>query len=204
MINMIQAIANRARGRPRTFDEDRVLGRAIDLFSSCGFSATGISDLTRATGLTVGSLYKAYRDKEGLFAKTLGRYIAQREAEIAAMLASAENGRARIAALLGLYVRLSQGKEGKLGCLLVAGIAELPQFSHVAAMLRGQLSRRRSLLAELVAQGQDDGSITTASSPATVADLLLALLYGMRVLGKTGSLTDNPKAFVALALKILG
>ncbi|WP_200814060.1 TetR/AcrR family transcriptional regulator [Xaviernesmea oryzae] len=180
-----------------------MLGRATELFSSSGFSAVGISDLTRATGLTVGSLYKAYGDKEGLFAKALDRYIARREAEIAAMLESAENGRARIAALLRLYVRLSQGKEGKLGCLLVAGIAELPQFSHAGDALHRQISQRRSFLVNLVAQGQDDGSITTTNAPAIVADLLLALLYGMRVAGKAGASTENADTFVALALKIL-
>ncbi|MCY1379666.1 hypothetical protein D9M69_674060 [compost metagenome] len=119
------------------------------------------------------------------------------------MLESAENGRARIAALLRLYVRLSQGKEGKLGCLLVAGIAELPQFSHAGDALHRQLSQRRSFLVNLVAQGQDDGSITTTNAPAIVADLLLALLYGMRVVGKAGASTENADTFVALALKIL-
>lgn len=200
---MIRAVESRPRGRPRTFDEERVLNRAIDLFSSSGFSAAGISALSHATGLTAGSLYKAYQDKEGIFAKALDRYIARREAEVAEMLNRAENGRAGIAGLLRLYARLSQGKDGKLGCLLVAGIAELPQFTHAGRMLRNQLSRRRTLLADLVAQGQDDGSVTTASAPATVADLLLALLYGMRVLGKAGSFSDNADDFVALALKIL-
>jgi AcrR family transcriptional regulator len=203
MICMTRVVSDRARGRPRAFNEDRALDQAIGLFSHSGFAAAGVSDLTRATGLTVGSLYKAYRDKEGIFAKALDRYIAKREAEVAAMLENTQGGRARLAALLSLYARLSQGKEGKLGCLLVAGIAELPQFSHAGEVLRRQLARRRILLAELVAQGQEDGSITTASPPAIVADLLLALLYGMRVLGKAGSFTDDADAFVALALKIL-
>jgi AcrR family transcriptional regulator len=202
-IKMMQAVAGRPRGRPRAFDEEQVLSRAIALFSASGYSAAGISDLSQATGLTAGSLYKAYSDKEGIFAKALERYITRREAEIAAMLEGVENGRASIAALLGLYTRLSQGKEGKLGCLLVAGIAELPQFSRVDVVLRGQLVRRRDLLARLVAQGQNDGSITTASAPTTVADLLLALLQGMRVLGKAGSFSEDPDAFVALALKVL-
>ena len=199
----MQAVADRVGGRPRAFNEDHVLARAIELFSSSGFSAAGISELTRTTGLTVGSLYKAYRDKEGLFAKALDRYIAQREADIAPLLESAENGCARIAALLRFYARMSRGKEGELGCLLVAGVAELPCFSYAGDVLRAQICRRRSLLAKLVAEGQDDGSISAASPPATVADLLLALLYGMRVVGKAGSFPADDEPFVALALKIL-
>ena len=202
-MKMIQAVASRPRGRPREFDEERVLSRAIALFSASGYSATGISDLQQATGLTAGSLYKAYLDKEGIFAKALELYIARREAEVSAMIKGAENARASITALLGLYARLSQGKEGKLGCLLVAGVAELPQFSRVGDALRGQLAQRRDLLARLVAQGQADGSITTASDPATVADVLLALLQGMRVLGKASAFSDDADAFIALALKVL-
>ncbi|MGF6573705.1 TetR/AcrR family transcriptional repressor of nem operon [Paraburkholderia sp. GAS333] len=200
---MIQAVAGRPRGRPREFDEEQVLSRAIALFSASGYSAAGISDLSQATGLTAGSLYKAYSDKEGIFAKALECYITRREAEVAAMLKAADNGRASIAALLALYARLSQGREGKLGCLLVAGVAELPQFSRVGDVVRGQLARRRDLLVRLVVQGQDDGSITTQSAPTTVADLLLALLQGMRVLGKAGSFSEDADAFVALALKVL-
>jgi AcrR family transcriptional regulator len=199
---MIEAVARR-RGRPRTFDENHVLDRAIALFSASGYSAAGISDLSQATGLTAGSLYKAYSDKEGIFSKALERYIALREAEVAAMLRSAETGREGIAALLGLYAKLCQGKEGKLGCLLVAGIAELPQFSRVDAALRGQLARRKELLSRLVAQGQKDGSIATTSPPEAVAHLFLALLQGMRVLGKAGSFSEDADAFVALSLKIL-
>ncbi|WP_321858282.1 TetR/AcrR family transcriptional regulator [Burkholderia cenocepacia] len=200
---MVQPVSGRSRGRPRAFDEQLVLSRAIAFFSASGYSAAGISDLSRATGLTTGSLYKAYSDKEGIFAKALECYIARREAEVAAMLAGAESGRASIAALLGLYARLSQGKEGKLGCLLVTGITELPQFSRVGVVMRDQLARRRDLLTRLVSQGQDDGSITTTTAPATVADLLLALLQGMRVLGKAESFSGDADAFVALALKVL-
>ncbi|WP_420963126.1 TetR/AcrR family transcriptional regulator [Brucella sp. IR073] len=200
---MVANSSQRNRGRPRLFDEDKLLDQAIELFSSAGYSAIGINDLTRMTGVKVGSLYKAYQDKEGLFAKALERYIALRETRISAILAQAENGRARLAALLRIYVELSQGKEGKLGCLMVAGIAEMPQFAFAGDILRQQLLRRRKLLSDLVEQGQRDGSVTTTSSPQAVADVLLTLLYGMRVVGKAEAFTDDPASFVSLALKIL-
>lgn len=200
---MVANSVQRKRGRPRLFDEETVLSQAIELFSSSGYSAIGINDLTRTTGVTVGSLYKAYQDKESLFAKALERYIALREARISATLAQAENGRARLSALLHIYVELSQGKEGKLGCLMVAGIAEIPKFAFAGDILREQLLRRRKLLSDLVEQGQRDGSVTTSSSPQAVADVLLTLLYGMRVIGKAESFTNDAASFVSLALKVL-
>ena len=200
---MTQTAPTRPRGRPRAFDEDRVLDQLIDLFSAAGFSASGISQLSEVSGLTAGSLYKAYQDKEGIFAKALGRYIARREAEVAAIVSSAENSRAAMAGLLQLYVRLSQGEAGKLGCLWVSGMNELLHFVHADAALRDQLAQRRVMLARLVQRGHADGSITTTSEPAVVAEMLIALLSGMRVLGKSGSFTQQGDAFVALALKLL-
>ena len=200
---MTQVVRERARGRPRAFDEAEFLTGAITLFSGAGFSGVGISDLTAATGLTVGSVYKAYRDKEGVFAKALERYILLRETHLATLFEQAPNARARIEALLGLYVELSQGKDGKLGCLVVAGIADLEQVGRAADMLRSQLSNRRRMLIELVAEGQRDGSIAKGSDPQAAAELLLALLQGMRVVGKGGTLTGNGEAFISQALKVL-
>lgn len=191
------------RGRPRAFDEAKFLDGAIALFSGAGFSGVGVSDLTAATGLTVGSVYKAYRDKEGVFAKALERYIRLRETHIAALFESAPHARAKIEALLRLYVELSRGKDGKLGCLVVAGIADLDQVGQAGDMLRAQLSNRRRMLVGLVTEGQRDGSIARDANPEATAELLLALLQGMRVVGKGGTLTEQGDAFVAQALKIL-
>lgn len=200
---MSQAVSRSTLGRPRAFDEAVVLENAIELFCTSGFSAVGISDLTRATGLTVGSIYKAYGSKEGLFAKALEQYLAVREAAIAKTLSKTEDGRARIGALLSLYATLSQGLDGRRGCMVVAGISDLKQLGDTAAVLRATLRRRRKMLAELVALGQRDGSIAKTCAPEAEADVLLALLQGMRLLGKGRAFPHDAETFVAIALKIL-
>lgn len=193
----------RLRGRPRAFDEAAFLDEAIALFSASGFSGVGISDLTAATGLTVGSVYKAYRDKEGVFAKALERYIALREDQIATIFARATNARAKIEGLIALYVDLSQGSDGRLGCMVVAGISDLDQVGRGADALRAQVASRQGMLARLVEEGQRDGSITARDEPGSIAAVLVALLQGMRVVGKAGGLAADPDTFVARALKIL-
>lgn len=193
----------RSRGRPREFDEAAFLDEAIALFSASGFSGVGISDLTAATGLTVGSVYKAFRDKEGVFAGALERYIALREAQIAAIFAQAETARARIEGIFRLYADLSHGKDGSLGCMVVSGITDLGQVGRGADVLRAQISGRRDMLARLVEEGQRDGSISARDEPHSIAAVLLVLLHGMRVVGKAGGLTADRDAFVARALRIL-
>lgn len=200
---MTDAGRSRPRGRPRTFDEGVVLDGAIAAFSAAGFTATAITDLTQATGLTAGSLYKAYRDKEGVFARALSRYVAARDVSVAEAIEGADSGRERIARLLALYADLSRGEVGRRGCMVVAGIAEIDNVGAAADLLRATLARRRAMLAALVEEGRRDGSVTTAAEPGVVADLLLSLLQGMRVVGKGGLFGEDSGAFVGLALKVL-
>ncbi|NVN10347.1 TetR/AcrR family transcriptional regulator [Nguyenibacter vanlangensis] len=200
---MTQDIRAGNRGRPRVFDEAEFLNGAIALFSASGFSGVGISELTKATGLTVGSVYKAYQDKEGVFVKALEHYIALREAHIATIFEQAENARARIEGLLRLYVDLSKGRDGRLGCLIVAGIADIDQVGQAADILRAQISSRQTMLSRLIEEGQRDGSIAAKGDACAIATVLLALLQGMRVVGKAGEFTEDGEIFVARALRIL-
>ena len=62
-------------GRPREFDEGVVVDAAREAFWSRGVHATSISDLSEATGLSVGSLYKAFGSKSELCTRTLDTYL---------------------------------------------------------------------------------------------------------------------------------
>src|SRR3954454_20321978 len=64
------------RGRPRGFDTEAAVERAMNVFWSRGYHATALPDLLRATGLSRGSLYAAFGDKHSLFLRALDRYIA--------------------------------------------------------------------------------------------------------------------------------
>ena len=66
-------------GRPRAFDVDEALDRAVLLFWSQGFEGTSLDDLTEAMGISRPSLYRAFGNKEQLFYKALERYT---EAEV--------------------------------------------------------------------------------------------------------------------------
>src|SRR6478736_4222677 len=67
-------VAPKRRGRPRAYQPEIALGKALDLFRKGGFAATSLDDLSAATGMNRPSLYGAFGDKRGLYIKAYQRY----------------------------------------------------------------------------------------------------------------------------------
>src|SRR3954465_2216444 len=68
------------RGRPRAYEPEAALAKALDLFRASGFAATSLDDLSRATGMNRPSLYGAFGDKRALYIKAYARYRADARA----------------------------------------------------------------------------------------------------------------------------
>ncbi|WP_188698431.1 TetR/AcrR family transcriptional regulator [Silvimonas amylolytica] len=180
---------NRPRnaGRPREFDVDTALDRAVRVFRQRGYHATSISDLGAAMQLTPGSIYKAFADKRAVFVATLDRYTTQRRQIMAPLLAAAPNGREKVRAMLQFYAQAAHGEEGRDGCLVVGSVVEISTFdadlaAHVVSTLQGS----EALLRGLIEEGMADGSIAADADAHTLTLALLSVLEGLRVLGKCG------------------
>ncbi len=116
--NALATSRPRSPGRPREFDLDQALDQAIAVFSERGYSGASIADLGKAMGLTAGSLYKAFADKQALFVAAFERYTALRLAKLDEAQATAPTGRERLRQVLVHYVVSSSGAEGRRGCLI--------------------------------------------------------------------------------------
>ncbi len=193
-----------SRGRPREFEVDVVLDKAVRVFCERGYHATSIGDLTEATQLASGSLYKAFKDKRGVYLAALSHYKASRDAELRAALAPGHTGFERVRIALTQYAEASHGERGRLGCMVVTGATELATFDdELARWVAASVRRVETLLAGLLREGVADGSIPAHVDPAVTARLLLCLIQGMRVVGKTGGTRKDMLALVDVALKIL-
>jgi AcrR family transcriptional regulator len=108
------------RGRPRAYEPEVALGKALDLFRKDGFAATSLDDLSVATGMNRPSLYGAFGDKRELYIKSYARYRADSRAAIADALKTPAPIRERLARMfaVALDIYLS-GEEGPRGCFTV-------------------------------------------------------------------------------------
>lgn len=196
--------ATTCRGRPREFDIDAALDKAICVFRQRGYHATSINDVSEATGLTTGSLYKAFNDKQGLFITALDRYICQRKHRVDQVTCSAKSGRAKLQALLDNYVQLSCHDEGQQGCLLISCAVDLAVFAPpIQQRVRDAMAYNESLIRELIGFGIKDQSIPSHINPTITARLIFCLLLGMRVTAKTGQQEQDMAAIAKQAMQLI-
>lgn len=176
------------RGRPREFDTDVAVERAMGVFWSSGYHGTSLPDLLEATKLSRGSLYAAFGDKHGLFLRALDRYIDDALVRLDTELDPRENALAGLRTCLAGYVDRTSGIAGRRGCLVVATAMELAAHDPaVEQRIRRFFSAMEARLTEALGRAQEAGELADGVEPAIAARLLLCLLEGMRVVGKTGS-----------------
>src|SRR6202049_3896727 len=117
-------------GRPRAYQPDIALGKALDLFRKDGFAATSLDDLSAATGMNRPSLYGAFGDKRELYIKSYARYRDDARSVMQEIFRDEMPIRKRLeriyAAALDIYL---SGEAGPRGCFTVMtaafeGVAE--------------------------------------------------------------------------------
>ncbi len=194
----------RPRGRPREFDMDEALDQAIRVFCEQGYNATSIGDLIDAMGLASGSIYKAFRDKRAVFLAALDRHITLRKEQIAAVARTSKPGRERLRDVFAHFVEVSKGAEGRRGCLVVGSAVELAIVDReVAARVNASIGRNEAFLADLIRDGQVDGSISAGIDPEDTARVMVCLTQGLRVVGKSGRAPQDTATAVDIAMKLL-
>ena len=189
-------------GRPREFDEAQVVAAARDAFWSNGIEATSISDLSRATGLSTGSLYKAFGSKAGLTDRTLQDYLQQSYEAVRQLVDDAPSGLAGLQAWLDVAAATASDCGPTRGCYAVVCAVELAERDAQAReRLRRHDERVRALLAGAVGRAVREGDLS--ADPEAGARLLLTTVVGLQVDARKGVDREAARSTLALALRAL-
>jgi len=184
--------------RPRKFDEADVLDTARQRFTQTGYHGTSVDDLSRATGLSKGSLYGAFGDKQALFQRVFDDYCAGSDAMATARIDGPEDE-----ALIRLRAWLhSPEVTNPYGCLLAKGTAELA--SENDAVAARSLAAYETLLdscRRLVEQAQRAGLVDPEADAEALGGLVVTTHRGLEALAKAGvdPATRNRIADAAIA-----
>ncbi len=156
--------APRRRGRPRAYEPDVALGRALDLFRKSGFAATSLDELSAATGMNRPSLYGAFGDKRELYIKSYQRYRDNARAAVGDIFRVQLPLRKRLERIyqVALDIYLS-GEEGPKGCFTVLTAAsEAVNDPVIRAMVVDALTELDKAFARCFRIGQEKGELPDA------------------------------------------
>ncbi|AXF24764.1 TetR/AcrR family transcriptional regulator [Burkholderia pyrrocinia] len=173
--------------RPREFDRDEALERALRVFWEKGYAATSTDDLLTAMNIGRQSLYNAFGDKRKLYVEALERYQSQSVSGHVARLTGPASAIAGIEALL-LGVIAAHAAERVLGCMGVNAICEFGAVDPELAELReksGAVLVRR--IVARVREGQDAGEIDRAVDAREVANFILTTMQGIQLGARAGA-----------------
>jgi AcrR family transcriptional regulator len=174
-------------GRPRAFDMDKVLDRALEVFWRKGYEGATIAELTEAMGINPPSLYAAFGSKQGLFCKALGRYKAERDAFWNEAL-NAPTARAVASALLRGSAEFLSNPRHPRGCLSVQGALACGEEAEAARQeLEDFRKSSQAAIRQRFKQALKQGDLRPGSDPAALARYLATVIEGMAVEAASGA-----------------
>ena len=188
-------------GRPREFDIDQSLDRAVQVFWRQGYEGTAISDLTEALGINRPSLYAAFGNKESLFRRALDRY-AGRTARYVPESLEQPTARAVVEHLLRGAVDATTGRGTPRGCLgvqsaLVCSPDNDPVRRKLASWRRaGEAATRARLI-----RAREEGDLPTGADPADLARWVTTVIQGISVQAAGGASRRQLHRVVEMTLR---
>src|ERR1700759_5200820 len=195
---------NRA-GRPRAYQPDVALGKALELFRKGGFAATSLDDLSAATGMNRPSLYGAFGDKRELYIKSYARYRADARARMIDIFRDELPIRKRLQRIydvaLDIYVG---GEEGPRGWFTVMTAASEAIFdAEIRAMVLEGFFELDKAFANCFRRAKEKGELSAASDPAVLAQLASATIHTLAIRARAGVPRKELEAIVKGAIDVM-
>ena len=180
-------LPSRPRGRPRGFDRDGALDRAMHLFWRRGYEATSVSDLTETMGITPPSLYAAFGDKKRLFLEAVDRYQAGPGSFAQAALGEPTAARAMRRLLMDTIDSFFEANNPR-GCMVV--LAATNCTAESSDILDELAARRRAaerIVRERIAAGREAGELSADTDVEALAGMMVTTLYGLSIKARDGA-----------------
>ena len=174
--------------RPREFDLDDVIDKAMHVFWAKGFHATSLDDICAATQLNRSSLYSVFSDKRALFLRTIDRYGEREAAHVLEALSRPVAVGSAITTFFADLVEQMVAGRGRRGCLIGNTAIEVAVHdSEIGTSVCRNLERVETAFRQGLAQAKARSEISEQSDIGALARYFVAGTQGLRLIGKTTS-----------------
>ncbi|HEX4538067.1 MAG TPA: TetR/AcrR family transcriptional regulator [Candidatus Acidoferrum sp.] len=172
--------------RPKEFDQEKALRKAIRLFCQQGFAATSTDDLMRVMEVGRQSMYDTFSDKRALFLKALEVYVTESVHSINVEL---EKPGSALASVQNALMTFAQRKDlsSAEGCMGLNAITEFGQRDgDVTRISRNAARVLRQTLMRVLTRAKKQREIRSDADLESMADFFESTLAGIRMAAKAG------------------
>lgn len=188
----------------KSFDEDKIVGKAMNIFWAKGFETASMADLIAGTGIARGSLYNAFGGKRQLFVKALEKYDRENRRTILADMEALDDPTRAIATLFDFIVSETVADMDRKGCFLVNTSLELAMHDdQVKRIVKHGMGEFEAFFRRSIEVAQARGQVPGSLDPVTTAKGLLAMVVAIRLLGRGVYDASTLKAIAAQAQRLL-
>jgi AcrR family transcriptional regulator len=197
--------APKRRGRPRAYEPEVALGKALDLFRKDGFAATSLDDLAAVTGMNRPSLYGAFGDKRELYIKSYQRYRDDARAAMLDIFRQEMPIRQRLQRIYGIALDIYlSGAEGPRGCFTVMTAASEAVFdADIRAMVLDGFAELDKAFAACFRLAKGQGELPETADPVALSQLASATIHTVAIRSRAGVPRKELEAIVSGAIDVM-
>lgn len=198
-------VAPKRRGRPRAYQPEIALGKALDLFRRDGFAATSLDDLSEATGMNRPSLYGAFGDKRELYIKSYQRYRDDARSAMIDIFRTEAPIRERLQRIyaIALDIYLS-GESGPRGCFTVMTAAsEAVSDPQIRAMVLEGFVELDKAFAACFRFAKQKGELPASAEPTVLSQLASATIHTIAIRARARVPRGELEAIVKGAIDVM-
>lgn len=190
--------------RPKEFNPDEAIEKAMQVFWHKGYEATSMEDLLTAMDLNRGSLYDTFGDKRTLFLKVMDRYCTTFVGPKFSLLDQPGPALPTLRRFVGDMIDGGLADPQRRGCLIANTVMELsPHEKEIASTLRQVLRLVEDTFFNVLARAKQQGELKDDKDPRALARFLATMMQGTIVMIKAGASADVVKQTAETALSIV-
>lgn len=173
--------------RTSTFDRSAALSRAVELFSSKGYSETSMDDLVKATGVSRYGIYGTFGNKRELFEQALEKYADNMGRMSFLRLLEPDASLAHVRAIFDERIEGMCDAGDNHGCMLCHTAMELAPHDHeIEEVLQKFMQRMSKAFTIGLENARKKGEVKKDLDAEQAGDFLTGALFGMTVMARAG------------------
>ncbi len=191
------------RGRPRNFDRNTALDRAVITFWTKGYNGASLDDLTESMGISRPSLYATYGNKHDLFMQVIDRYAETFGCKSVEAFFGEPHIVEAVAAFFDMSIRCVTAEDGPKGCLIATVATEEAQEDvEVRDKLSVMFADFENAFVDRFQAAQDHGQLPQNADPRALASMTISISHSFAARGRVGAtpeeLSGMAKSYMAV------